>query len=84
MYTAFILLYLARFLVSANWVIGITWLGISALSVARVGEEEALMVEEFGDEYRVYMERTGRFLPRLRSSEKESSTSQHRVMTVPN
>ena len=36
--------------------------------VARVGKEEALMVEEFGDEYRAYMQRTGRFLPRLRSS----------------
>ncbi len=72
MYTAFILQYLALLLVSANWVIGITGLGISILSVARVGEEEALMIEEFGDQYRAYMERTERFLPRLRRSESTS------------
>ena len=64
MYTVIFLQSLAYFLVSANWVIGIPGLGISMLCVARVDEEEALMVEEFGDEYRAYMERTGRFLPR--------------------
>ena len=63
MYTAISLQGLASFLLSANWVIGISGLGIGILSVARVGEEEALMVDEFGDEYRAYMERTGRFLP---------------------
>jgi protein-S-isoprenylcysteine O-methyltransferase Ste14 len=31
----------------------------------RVGNEEALMIEQFGDEYRAYIQRTGRFLPRL-------------------
>jgi len=30
-----------------------------------VGHEEEMMLERFGDEYRAYMERTGRFLPRL-------------------
>ncbi len=68
MYTAIILQYLAFLLVSANWVIGIAGLGISILSVARVGEEEALMIEEFGDQYRAYMEHTGRFLPPIGSS----------------
>ena len=63
MYTALILQYVAFLLVSANWVIGIAGLGISVLCVARVGEEEALMVDEFGDQYRAYMQRTGRFLP---------------------
>ena len=66
MYTTIFLQELAAFLVSANWVIGLGGLGISILSAARVGEEEALMVEEFGDEYRAYMERTGRFLPPVR------------------
>ncbi len=63
MYTALILQQLASLLLSANWVIGIAGLGISILCVARVGDEEALMIEEFGDQYRAYMERTGRFLP---------------------
>ena len=63
MYTVISLQGLAFFLLSANWVIGISGLGTSILCVARVGEEEALMVDEFGDQYRAYMERTGRFLP---------------------
>ena len=72
MYTAIFLQSLASFLLSANWVIGLTGLGTSMLCVARVREEEALMVEEFGDQYQAYMERTGRFLPRLRSSDRAS------------
>ena len=66
MYTTIFLQELAAFLVSANWVIGLAGFGISVLSAARVGEEEALMVEEFGDQYRAYMERTGGFLPRMK------------------
>ena len=63
MYTTGILWWLGSFLLSANWVLGVAALGISISCVARVGEEEALMVEEFGDEYRAYMEHTGRFVP---------------------
>ena len=66
MYTTILLQALAFFLLSANWVIGLTGLGTSILAVARVGEEEALMIEEFGDQYRAYMERTGRFLPSMK------------------
>ena len=66
MYTTILLQALAFFLLSANWVIGLTGLGTSVLSVARVGEEEALMIEGFGDQYRAYMERTGRFLPSMK------------------
>ena len=66
MYTVIFLQSLAYFLVSANWVIGIAGLGTSIFCVARVDEEEALMVEEFGDQYRAYMERTGRFLPPMK------------------
>ncbi len=63
MYTVIFLQSLAFSLLSSNWVIGISGLGTSILCVARVGEEEALMIEEFGDQYRAYMERTGRFVP---------------------
>jgi len=34
----------------------------------RVKKEEAMMIDRFGDEYRNYMKRTGRFLPRLKIS----------------
>ena len=66
MYTVIFLQSLAYFLVSANWVIGIAGLGTSIFCVARVDEEEALMVEEFGEEYQAYMERTARFLPPMK------------------
>jgi protein-S-isoprenylcysteine O-methyltransferase Ste14 len=38
---------------------------------SRTPKEEANLIEKFGDEYRDYMKRTGRFLPRLRSEEIE-------------
>lgn len=67
MYTTFYLLLTAFFLLSANWFIGLVWLGgLSLVVAARIGKEEAVMIERFGDQYREYMGRTGRFLPRLK------------------
>ena len=63
MYTTFFVQGLASLLVSANWVIGGSWLGQGIVAASRVGDEEALMVDEFGDRYRAYMQHTGRFLP---------------------
>jgi protein-S-isoprenylcysteine O-methyltransferase Ste14 len=40
---------------------------ILVLAILRVPREEAMMLEGFGDAYRQYMTRTGRFIPRLRS-----------------
>jgi protein-S-isoprenylcysteine O-methyltransferase Ste14 len=39
---------------------------IFVLAVARVPREEAMMLRGFGERYRQYMSRTGRFIPRLR------------------
>ncbi len=66
MYTTFFVSALATLLVSANWVIGGGWLGQGIVAAARVGDEEELMIEEFGEQYRAYMERTGRFLPPIK------------------
>jgi len=66
MYTTFFLQGLASLLVSANWVIGGSFLFQGIVAPSRVGEEEALMIEEFGDQYRAYMQRTGRFLPPMK------------------
>jgi protein-S-isoprenylcysteine O-methyltransferase Ste14 len=33
-------------------------------TVARVPKEEQMMVEAFGDQYKAYMQRTGRFFPK--------------------
>lgn len=65
MYTAFYLLHLAAFLLTANWFIGVTWIaGLTVIIVLRVDREEKMMLEMFGDRYRAYMSRTGRFLPK--------------------
>ncbi len=40
-------------------------LGACMIMAIRVPHEEALLVEKFGDAYRKYQTRTGRFLPRL-------------------
>jgi protein-S-isoprenylcysteine O-methyltransferase Ste14 len=40
---------------------------MTALDIAaRINAEETLMLQQFGDEYRIYMQKTGRILPRFR------------------
>ncbi len=58
----------ANSLTTANWFIALTGAAALALMVIRTTTEEAKLVERFGDDYRRYMARTGRFLPRLRSA----------------
>ena len=66
MYTAFYVLHIAVFFLTANWFIGVTWLaGLTIIILLRVKREEAMLLARFGDEYDSYMERTGRFLPRM-------------------
>ncbi|GAB4577460.1 MAG: hypothetical protein Fur0022_01910 [Anaerolineales bacterium] len=66
MYTVIFLLGVVFFLISANWIIGALWIGWIVGTVASMlRDEEAALIERFGDEYRVYMRRTGRFLPQV-------------------
>ena len=58
--------FLAQSLISANWVVAILSVLTLRLLLLRLPKEEAQLIERFGDEYRQYMERTGRLLPRLR------------------
>ena len=65
-YTPFLLILSAPFFLSANWFIGGLWIGLTAVEVfSRVRFEEALLAEHFGDQYRAYINSTGRLLPRL-------------------
>jgi len=67
MYTAFWLWALAQALLLPNWIAGLSGLvGFGTLYAFRVGREEKLMLDAFGDEYRAYMARTARLVPRLR------------------
>ena len=53
-------------LLTANWFIGLTaLLAFITIGIIRVRKEEAKLIERFGDKYREYMKRTGRYFPRL-------------------
>ncbi len=67
-YLSFAIVVLAISLVTANWFILLTGAIPFAFIVARTRIEEEKLVERFGDDYRDYMRRVGRFVPRLRSS----------------
>ena len=69
MYSSFFLLAIAQFMLLPNWFAGTTGLiGTGLLYAFRVRQEERMMVERFGAEYRDYMAHTGRLVPRFRAS----------------
>jgi len=64
MYSAFWLWAIAQALLLPNWVAGFSGiLGFGTLFFGRVFEEERMMEQAFGGEYRDYMRRTWRVLP---------------------
>ncbi len=64
LYTAMIGYGTSLALVTANWVfIGLAIMAIAGL-FARVPKEEQMMIKEFKEEYKTYMQRTGRFFPK--------------------
>lgn len=66
MYSAFWLWAIAQALILPNWVAGFAGIaGFGTLYLLRVGHEERMMLEGFGEEYRAYMARTGRLWPKL-------------------
>jgi protein-S-isoprenylcysteine O-methyltransferase Ste14 len=65
-YSAFLMILGATLMISANWLIGIAWIGMTVLEVAsRISFEENLMLDFFGDQYREYMKHTGRLFPKI-------------------
>ena len=64
MYSAFWLWAISQALLLPNWVAGFSGLvGFGTLFFARVGHEERMLLEKFGDDYRAYMARTHRVIP---------------------
>lgn len=65
-YTAYVMNYIGGGLVSANLILTLVpVLCFGAMIALRVGDEERAMIETFGEEYELYIRRTGRFLPRF-------------------
>lgn len=66
MYTVLYVWIISLFLLSQNAVIGAGFLiPLTVILTTRLKNEEAAMIEKFGEEYRRYMQQTGRFLPRF-------------------
>ena len=66
MYASLFLFFLGLSILSSFWPL-MVMVVIFLLFFNRImGREESMMIDQFGEEYRVYMKRTGRFLPRLR------------------
>lgn len=67
LYTVGALLYIAFGLMADNWFIALMGILAFIAMAIRTPREEANLIEKFGDEYREYMKRTGRFFPKLGS-----------------
>jgi protein-S-isoprenylcysteine O-methyltransferase Ste14 len=64
LYTAMLGYGISLALVTANWVFTALAVLVIAGLFARIPKEEQMMIEEFGEEYKAYMQRTGRFFPK--------------------
>lgn len=65
LYTFGTAFFLSFALMADSWFIAVMAVLAIALLSIRLPTEEALLIEKFGDEYRVYMQRTGRYLPKI-------------------
>jgi len=65
-YSGIFIFLTAMTIVAANLLILLPTLLLLALLYASIGDEETLLIDRFGDQYREYMKRTPRFIPKLR------------------
>ena len=65
-YASFIAIMLLVFLLSANWLLGLSGLIlVSAVAATRIPIEEHQLQERFGPAWESYRDRTGRFIPQV-------------------
>jgi protein-S-isoprenylcysteine O-methyltransferase Ste14 len=57
---------IAQALMAANLLLLLPALATTTLFYMQIGKEELMLIDRFGDEYRGYMKRTPRFIPRFR------------------
>ena len=65
LYTVGSSMFLSFGMMADNWFIAALGILTFILMAIRTPKEEANLIEKFGDEYRHYMKRTGRFFPKL-------------------
>lgn len=66
LYIVVVLLSVSLSLLMSSWFILATTAPLIFYLAIRTPMEEAKLIERFGDQYHAYMDRTGRYLPRLR------------------
>ena len=68
MYAAIFLIGIGVSLLSANWIVALSYMMPTASPyLVCVSDEEEMMIGQFGDEYRPFMTRTGRLISKLRT-----------------
>jgi len=65
LYSSAALAIIGNSLIAANWFIFVAGCLALLMLVIRTRKEEQNLIAKFGDDYRNYMQRTGRFVPRL-------------------
>ena len=71
-------LFVALGLMSASWfILGFGWLAVALVGIVIVPMEEQALVAKFGDEYRAYMNRTGRLVPSVSVRRHSSIETRH-------
>jgi protein-S-isoprenylcysteine O-methyltransferase Ste14 len=64
-------------LVAANLLILLPTLALLALLYTSIDDEEDMLIARFGDEYREYMKRTPRFIPKFRHENRKPDCNPH-------
>ena len=64
-YVSMVLLLTGSALMATNWFILVMGFLVFALLAIRTGVEEELLLARFGDDYRNYRDRTGKFIPKM-------------------
>ena len=67
LYTFGAIFYLAIAVLTGLWWLGIGLVLVFGVLLWRTPKEEANLIAQFGDEYRAYMQRTGRYWPKVRA-----------------
>jgi protein-S-isoprenylcysteine O-methyltransferase Ste14 len=67
-YGSVVLFVLGMSLIAANWFLLVTGGLVIGLLIIRTRTEEEKLLGHFGDSYRAYVERTGRFVPKIRAN----------------
>ena len=66
MYSAHLIWAIAQIMILHNWIAGYSFLIVQIpFYLIRIKNEEAMMIEQFGDAYKTYMEETDRLIPKL-------------------